>query len=73
MNVCTYESASCYDDTCPPGDDAYTLQCIDTSSTSCTGISEGTESEYDIDVDTTFYFYKRNLTWMGDITCADIQ
>ncbi|MBL8941590.1 MAG: hypothetical protein JNK45_00520 [Myxococcales bacterium] len=71
MNVCTYESASCFDDSCPPGDDAYTVQCIDTTLTSCT-ISEEVTSEYDIDVDTTFYFYTRNVQWMAGITCEDV-
>lgn len=71
MNVCTYESASCYDETCPPGDDDFTVQCIDTTLDVCT-IAEEVTSEYDIDIDTTFYFHTRNVQWMGGITCADV-
>jgi hypothetical protein len=72
MNVCTYEVATCYDETCPPGDDAYSQFCVDTTLGSC-NISTEVTSEYVAEAEATFYTYTRNVRWMGDITCADVQ
>lgn len=72
-NVCTYESASCPEAYCPPGDEEYTRQCIDTSSGSCDGVTEGTTSTFSPYASTSFVVYTRNVEFVADTTCAELS
>jgi hypothetical protein len=70
---CLYESAVCsegeYGTGCPPGADAYTTECIDTTTNTC--VQAGQESEWDYELATTYYYYTENPRIVQGVTCAD--
>jgi hypothetical protein len=71
--ICLYELGSCsegeYGTGCPPGESDYTTQCIDTTTNYC--VQAGQDSEWDYDLNTTFYTYTVNPRLVQGVTCAD--